>query len=119
MAAFEKARPDDPAIQARPMFGYPAIFLNGNHFAGTFRDKIVVRVGKEPSFPGARRARPFEPMPGRAMTGYLVVPDADVKSAAKLREWIDRAHAYAKTLPAKAAKTTGTKTAKPAKKTRG
>ena len=109
IAAFEKAKPTDPNVQSRPMFGYPSVFLNGNHFAGTFQDKIVVRIGKEPAFAGAKTARPFEPMPGRAMTGYVVVPDAIAKSPTKLREWIGEAHDYAKTLPAKAAKKTATR----------
>jgi TfoX/Sxy family transcriptional regulator of competence genes len=104
VAAFEKARPTDPAVMSRPMFGYPSVFVNGNHFAGTFQDKIVVRVGKDPSFAPAKTAKPFEPMPGRAMGGYVVVPDAIAKSPAKLREWIAQAHGYAKTLPAKGAR---------------
>ncbi|TME59968.1 MAG: TfoX/Sxy family protein [Chloroflexi bacterium] len=104
IAAFEKAKPDDPGVQSRPMFGYPSVFWNGNHFAGTFQDKIVVRIGKDPAFAPAKTAKPFEPMPGRAMTGYIVVPDAIAKSPAKLREWIGEAHDYAKTLPAKGAK---------------
>ena len=79
IAAFEKAKPDDPGVQSRPMFGYPSVFWNGNHFAGTFQDKIVVRIGKDPAFAPAKTAKPFEPMPGRAMTGYIVVPDAIAK----------------------------------------
>jgi TfoX/Sxy family transcriptional regulator of competence genes len=102
-AAFEKAKPADPTVTSRPMFGYPAVFVNGNHFAGTFQDKIVVRVGRDPSFAPARTAKPFEPMPGRAMGGYVVVPDSTVKSPAKLREWIAEALEFAKTLPAKGA----------------
>ncbi len=43
-------------------------------------------------------------MPGRAMKEYLVVPEAVTKSPAKLRTWIEHAHAYAKTLPAKKAR---------------
>ena len=103
-AAFDKAKPDDPTVISRPMFGYPSVFTNGNHFAGTFEDKIVVRVGNDPSFAPARTARPFEPMRGRAMGGYVVVPEAVVKSPARLREWIAQAHGYAKTLPAKGAR---------------
>jgi TfoX/Sxy family transcriptional regulator of competence genes len=103
VAAFEKARPTTPDVQARPMFGYPSVFVNGNHFAGTFRDTIVVRVGADPSFPGAKAAAPFEPMPGRVMSGYVVVPNAITKSPAKLRGWIAHAYDYAKTLPPKGA----------------
>jgi TfoX/Sxy family transcriptional regulator of competence genes len=113
IAAFEKAKPSDPAVRSRPMFGYPSVFLNGNHFAGTFQNKIVVRVGKDPSFAPARTAEPFEPMAGRAMGGYVVVPDSVAKNPAKLREWIAEAHDYAKTLPPKGP--TPKAAAKPAK----
>jgi TfoX/Sxy family transcriptional regulator of competence genes len=104
VAAFEKAKPIDPSVTSRPMFGYPALFLKGNMFAGTYQDKIVVRFGDDRTIAGAKAARAFEPMPGRAMKEYLVVPDAVVKSPAKLRLWIDHAHEYAKTLPAKKAR---------------
>jgi TfoX/Sxy family transcriptional regulator of competence genes len=104
IAAFEKARPDDPNVTARPMFGYPALFLKGNMFAGTYQDTIVVRFGDDRTIPGAKTAKSFEPMPGRAMKEYLVVPDAVIKSPAKLRAWIDHAHAYATKLPAKKAR---------------
>jgi hypothetical protein len=60
-----------------------------------------VRFGDDRTIPGAKTAKNFEPMPGRAMKAYLVVPEAVIKSPAKLRTWIDHAHAYAKTLPAK------------------
>jgi TfoX/Sxy family transcriptional regulator of competence genes len=104
IAAFEKAKPKDPHVQSRPMFGYPALFVNGNMFAGTYQDKIVVRFGDERTTAGAKTAKPFEPMPGRPMKEYVVVPEAIAKSPAKLREWVDQAHAYAKKLPAKKAR---------------
>ena len=103
IATFEKAKPADPAVQQRPMFGYPAFFLNGKMFAGTFQDKIVVKFGDDLSIAGAKTAEGFEPMPGRPMTGFFIVPEGVVKSPAKLRAWVDHAHAYAKTLPAKKA----------------
>jgi len=83
------------------MFGYPALFLKGHMFAGTYQDKVVVRFGDDRTIAGSKSAKPFEPMPGRAMKEYIVVPDAIVKSPAKLRAWIDHAHAHAKMLPAK------------------
>ena len=91
IAAFEKAKPADPSITSRPMFGYPALFLKGNMFAGTYQDKIVVRFGDDRTIAGANTAKAFEPMPGRAMKEYVVVPDAVIKSPAKLRAWIDHA----------------------------
>jgi hypothetical protein len=38
------------------------------------------------------------------MKDYVVVPDAVVKSPAKLRAWVGHAHGYAKKLPPKAKK---------------
>jgi TfoX/Sxy family transcriptional regulator of competence genes len=104
IAAFEKAKPADPTVVSRPMFGYPALFLNGNMFAGTYQDKIVVRLGDDRTLAGAKTAKVFEPMPGRAMKEYVVVPEAVAKSPTKLRAWIDHAHSYAKALPAKKAR---------------
>jgi hypothetical protein len=45
-ATFDKAAPKDPKVVRKPMFGYPALFLNGNMFAGTFQDKIVARLAE-------------------------------------------------------------------------
>lgn len=101
ISAFENARPDDPAVEARKMFGYPALFTNGRMLAGTYQDKVVVRFGEDRSLAGSKTAKTFEPMPGRPMSGFVVVPEAVVKSPAKLREWIAHANAYAKTLPSK------------------
>ena len=100
LAAFEAAAPKDPRVEIRPMFGYRALFLNGNMFAGTFRDRIVVRLGD------AERAKlkeiePFAPMPGRPMKEYVVVPAAAVKQPRQLASWIDKAHQNARSLPAK------------------
>lgn len=118
IAAFEKAKPADPKVQSRPMFGYPALFVNGNMIAGTFQDKIVVRFGEDRGIAGAKTAKPFEPMPGRAMTGFFVVPESVVKSPAQLRAWVAHAHGHAKTLPAKVAKRPAAAKKAPAKKTR-
>ena len=101
LAAFDAAAPDDPRVERRPMFGYRALFLGGNMFAGTFRDQVVVRLG-DTDRAKLKGAVPFAPMPGRPMRNYVVVPPATVKRVAELSKWIDRAHAHAKLLPAKA-----------------
>jgi TfoX/Sxy family transcriptional regulator of competence genes len=101
-ATFDRAAPKDPKVVRKPMFGYPALYLNGNMFAGTFQDKIVARlseVGRERALKAG--AKPFEPMPGRPMKEYVVVPAADVAKPAALAKWIEQARAYATTLPDK------------------
>src|SRR5438874_13776311 len=84
------------------MFGYPALYLGGNMFAGTFQDKVVARLSEPERAKAAKAgAKPFEPMPGRPMKEYVVVPAADVAKPAALAKWIERARTYAETLPAK------------------
>jgi hypothetical protein len=46
----------------------------------------------------AEGGRPFEPMPGRPMGGFYVLPDGDVA------DWVRRSYEYATTLPPKAPK---------------
>jgi TfoX/Sxy family transcriptional regulator of competence genes len=92
-AKFDRAAPKDPKVVRKPMFGYPALYLNGNMFAGTFQDKVVARLS-EPERTRSLKAgaKQFEPMPGRPMKEYVVVPPADVGEARRARE-VDRAGA--------------------------
>ena len=46
-------------------------------------------------------ARPFEPMPGRPMTGFTVLPAAVVDDDDAIRDWVGRAVAFGATLPPK------------------
>jgi len=122
LSAFEAARPKDPRVVTRPMFGYAAYFVNGNMIGGTFQDMIMVRVSEDDalSLVKAKKALPFEPMAGRPMRGYVTVPPADVARPKALAGWLDRALAQTLTLPAKGAtKAAGKATAKetPAQKT--
>ena len=101
-AAFDKAAPKDPRVVRKPMFGYPALFLNGNMFAGTFQDKVVARLSADDRARSLKEgATPFEPMAGRPMKEYVVVPAADVRKPVTLAKWIERARVHATTLPAK------------------
>jgi len=48
-----------------------------------------------------RGGRPFEPMPGRPMREYVVVPAKMVGDPAELQTWIEKSAAFAATLEAK------------------
>ncbi len=98
VAAFEAAKPSDPRVSKRTMFGYPAYFLNGNMFAFTFGPRVAIRVDD------ARRAKlkAFEILPGRAMNGYVEIPASGTKGVA-LKRWIADGLAAADRLPAKTA----------------
>jgi len=102
-ATFDRAAPKDPRVVRKPMFGYPALFLNGNMFAGTFQDKTVARLPeaeRDKAITGG--AKQFEPMPGRPMKEYVVIPAADVAKPAALARWIEQARSHAQSLPPKA-----------------
>jgi TfoX/Sxy family transcriptional regulator of competence genes len=109
---FGESLPDDPAIERRKMFGYPAIFVRGNMSAGVFQDRVFARLS-----PSDRAALPgggadFEPMPGRPMKGYVLIPDEVMADEEALTAAIAKAVSFTATLPAKEKK------AKAAKRTK-
>jgi TfoX/Sxy family transcriptional regulator of competence genes len=113
---FAAALPTHPGVVRKPMFGYPAAFVNGNMICGLFRDSVVVRLGKEGASKvvDAGEARQFAPMPGRAMTGYVLVPDTDAQDPRSLGAWLKRALEYTLTLPKKQPTRSGSRKARKA-----
>lgn len=107
---FTSVVPDHPAIVIRPMFGQLSAFVNGNMFMGIFGHDVFVRL------PGEAReslvsagGRPFEPMAGRPMREYVVLPGAWREEPDRVREWAARALDHAEELPPKRPKTERTK----------
>lgn len=103
---FEEAVQSLSGAERRKMFGYPAIFANGNMFAGLMRDSMVLRLREEDrrqflELPGAT---PFVAMAGRVMKQWVVVPPAMLQSKPQLQAWLGKALAHARSLPPKAAK---------------
>ncbi len=102
-AIFDRVVPSDPDVSRRKMFGWPAAFVGGRMFTSLHRESVVIRL--EPAqlaefllLPGAH---PFEPMPGRPMTGYALAPVPMLADEPELRVWLERALAYTRTLPPK------------------
>ena len=101
--AFARATTRLHGVEARKMFGYPAVFVNGNMIAGLVRDRMVIRldaVDRE-RFLALPGATPFVAMKGRVMKQWAVVPPAMLKSRARLGRWLGRALAHGRTLPPK------------------
>jgi TfoX/Sxy family transcriptional regulator of competence genes len=93
-----------PGAQRRKMFGYPALFVGGNLATSLFHDRWVVRLAPDDleallALPGAEG---FSPMPGRFMTGWATLPRETVDDDDALDAWLERALAFAASLPAKA-----------------
>jgi TfoX/Sxy family transcriptional regulator of competence genes len=104
-AAFTGLVPGDPTVTLRPMFGNLAAFVNGNMFAGLFGEDLFVRLpDPEASAIVKVGGRSFEPMPGRAMRGYVVVPANWQKKPDSVRDWVKRSLTLARAMPAKGAK---------------
>ena len=99
---FDSVVPGEPA-ERRQMFGYPAVFVNGNLFMSLFHDDFILRLSDaaREKLLKVKGARLFEPMPGRAMKEYVVVPASVVKNRTELRKWIGQSLEYAQTLPLK------------------
>jgi len=91
---------------ARSMFGCPCGFLGGNMFMGLFGDQLFLRLSEDDRVMllAEEGAEPFDPMGGRPMREYVVVPAAWLEGDADndLRAWIAKSARYAKTLPPKA-----------------
>jgi len=99
---FQRALAGLPDVQPRRMFGYPAGFTRDQMFASLFQDKLIVRLSEsDRDALAGEGGRPFEPMPGRPMREYLVVPEAVRESPSALRAWLTKAQAYAASLPPK------------------
>jgi TfoX/Sxy family transcriptional regulator of competence genes len=108
---FRESLPDDPRVEHRKMFGYPAAFTGGHLFAGLHQEDLILRLPEDQRAEAARAigARPFVPMPGRAMREYVALAAAERVKPDQLRIWLARSFAFARTLPPKAAKTASAK----------
>jgi TfoX/Sxy family transcriptional regulator of competence genes len=89
-------------IEEKKMFGSVGFLLHGNLLVGAWKDSLCVRLGPEQ----AEEALP-EPhvkefdITGRAMKGWVLVEPEGVEDDDQLKDWIERALKFVKTLPAK------------------
>jgi catechol 2,3-dioxygenase-like lactoylglutathione lyase family enzyme len=97
------ALPHDAGVTERQMFGGLAFMLGGHMFCGVVKDSLMVRLAPE----AADRAldephvRPMD-FTGRPMKGMVFVDPAGLHGDA-LRQWVDAAASYARSLPPKPA----------------
>lgn len=90
-------------VDRKQMFGYPVCVLRGNMFMGLHEDAFILRLGPDDrtEFLDAYDASVFEPMPGRPMKEYVVVPASVTDDEDAMADWVRRSRAYAELLPAK------------------
>jgi hypothetical protein len=120
--------------EKRPMFGYPAYFINRNMFIGLFQDQLFLRLSPD-QLPALMKKYPsirnLEPMPGRPMKAYFALPRGLYESPRAFREAINASAEHTRKLAPKAktpkkaavkassprAKTLSSNKARPSKKT--
>jgi TfoX/Sxy family transcriptional regulator of competence genes len=103
MERFAEAVHPLPGVEARKMFGCPCAFLNGNMFAGVFADRVFFRLAPQEreAFLALPGAAVFAPMGQRPMREYVQTSEAMAAAPAEWTSWLDKALAYAATLPPK------------------
>jgi hypothetical protein len=93
--------------EGRIMFGCPSAFLRGNLFMGLFGSKLFVRLAEAERMKllAVEGTEIFDPMGGRPMREYVVVPAGWLEGDAddELRTWARQAARYGATLPPKGA----------------
>lgn len=109
VVAFEGATFGLPGAEPRKMFGYSCVFAKGNMFAGLHEAGLILRLSDEQrtEFLRLKGAKQFEPMPGRVMREYVVVPKVLLNAPEQLRAWVEKSLAYVSSLPAKPKKGSG------------
>jgi TfoX N-terminal domain len=90
------------------IFGYPSCVLHGNMFMGLYEDSLILRLAEPDRTEFLRRygAGLFEPLPGRPMKEYVVVPPALVGTP-EVEDWVRRSLAYAEQLPPREGRSAG------------
>lgn len=95
--------PPEESVHEKKMFGAIAFMFQGNMLVcPTKEGSMMVRVGKQGmadalAIPGAS----IMEMGGRSMNGFVVVSGDALEDEIVLGQWIDRARAFVRTLPAK------------------
>jgi TfoX/Sxy family transcriptional regulator of competence genes len=96
----------DSRFVVKKLFGNPAAFVGGNLCIGTFGPDVFLRLSEEDQARAAAvpGVRPFEPMLGRPMKSYLVLPTSLLADPKEGKKWVDRALKWTLSLPPKKSK---------------
>jgi TfoX/Sxy family transcriptional regulator of competence genes len=100
---FKSLVPDDPHVTTRPMFGNISAFVNGNMFFGLFGNDLFVRLSDKDQSELLKNkgASNLEPMKGRPMRNYIIMPSTWKDDPKTIRPWVSRALAWTRKLPPK------------------
>ena len=95
--------PATKEVTVRPMFGNLSAFVGGNMSVGVFGEDLFVRLSDSDRAKLLENegAAVFEPMAGRQMKEYVVVPRSWKRDPAKIKPWVTRSLDWSRGLPAK------------------
>jgi hypothetical protein len=86
----------------KKMFGGIGFLLHGNMCVGVWKEQLILRLAAEQADAALRQehVRVFD-ITGRAMTGWVLVDPAGMRTDEALNGWIDQAVGFVSLLPAK------------------
>ena len=89
-------------IEEKKMFGGVGFLLNGNILVGVWKDSLIVRLGPDEGDEALLEphVRAFD-ITGKPMKGWVLVGPEGVEEDDPLKDWIERATRFVRTLPAK------------------
>jgi TfoX/Sxy family transcriptional regulator of competence genes len=85
----------------KKMFGGTCYILKGNMVCGVYKDFLILRLGEQQAAEAFKQpdVRPLD-ITGKPMKGWVMIAAAALTDEATAR-WIEKARAFAKSLPAK------------------
>jgi TfoX/Sxy family transcriptional regulator of competence genes len=95
--------PATKEVALRPMFGNLSAFVGGNMSAGVYGEDLFVRLSDSDKAELLNNdgAAVFEPMKGRQMKDYVVVPRSWHRDPAKIKPWVTKSLEWSSKLPPK------------------
>ena len=91
----------------KKMFGCSVFFANDNMLTGVFENDIFIRLSEKDRkkiISENDEVIPFEPLKGRIMKEYVVLPDHLYNDPEKFRELLNLSYNYVSSLPFKKTK---------------
>ena len=106
----EEAARDVDGSQKRMMFGFPAYFINGNMFMAAHQENLILRLrhtDQEALLSSDDGFARFEPMAGRVMKEYVVVPKRVYVDRTRFHTLLGKSTECVRGLPAKGQRAPG------------